>query len=153
MQQRGWVNVELLICLVETILGKYFTTQHTPAQLVLALRESSKHPNVRMLFKRIPVMAPILAPLLGVHFFSGAYFPQKWDLFPPFSHNSTSFKDTCLLTRKNKQRLLCMGRTFTVARMDLLHNCPFQLSFTWESNPARVKASERGAKFYPRGDY
>jgi hypothetical protein len=36
---------------VETILGKYFTTQHTPAQLVLALRESSKHPDVRMLFK------------------------------------------------------------------------------------------------------
>jgi hypothetical protein len=37
--------------LVNTILGKYFTTQHTPAQLVLALRESSKHPDVRMLFK------------------------------------------------------------------------------------------------------
>jgi hypothetical protein len=36
---------------VETILGKYFTTQHTPAQLVLALRKSSKHPDVRMLFK------------------------------------------------------------------------------------------------------
>jgi hypothetical protein len=36
---------------VETILGDYFTTQHTPEQLVLALRESSKHPNVRMLFK------------------------------------------------------------------------------------------------------
>jgi hypothetical protein len=31
---------------VETILGKYFTTQHTPAQLVLALRELSKHPMV-----------------------------------------------------------------------------------------------------------
>ena len=36
---------------VNTILGKYFTKQHTPAQLVLALRESSKHPDVRMLFK------------------------------------------------------------------------------------------------------
>jgi hypothetical protein len=49
--------------------------------------------------------------------------------------------------------LLCMGRTFTVARTDLLHNCPFQLSFSWESNPARVKASGRGAKCYPRGGY
>jgi hypothetical protein len=36
---------------VETVLGTYFTTQHTPAQLVLALRESSKHPGIRMLFK------------------------------------------------------------------------------------------------------
>jgi hypothetical protein len=36
---------------IKTILGKYFTTQYTPAQLVLALRELSKYPNVRMLFK------------------------------------------------------------------------------------------------------
>jgi hypothetical protein len=33
---------------------------------------------------RIPVMAQILAPILGVHFLWGAYFPQKWDLLPPF---------------------------------------------------------------------
>jgi hypothetical protein len=38
--------------LVNTILGDYFSTQHTPEQLVLlALREASKHPDVRMLFK------------------------------------------------------------------------------------------------------
>jgi hypothetical protein len=49
--------------------------------------------------------------------------------------------------------LLCMGRTFTVARTDLLHNCPFQLSFSWELTPACVKASKRGAKLYLRGDY
>jgi hypothetical protein len=41
----------------------------------------------------------------------------------------------------------------TVARTDLLHNCPLQLSFSCESNLARVKASGRGAKFYPRGEY
>jgi hypothetical protein len=35
----------------------------------------------------------------------------------------------------------------TIARTDLLHNCPFQLSFSWESALARVKASKRGAKF------
>jgi hypothetical protein len=34
------------------------------------------------------------------YIFFGAYFPQKWDLMPPFSHDSTSFKDTCLLIRK-----------------------------------------------------
>jgi hypothetical protein len=27
------------------------------------------------------------------------------------------------------------------------------LSVSWESNPARVKASGRGAKCYPRGEY
>jgi hypothetical protein len=43
-----------------------------------------------------------------------------------------------------------MGRTFTVARTGLLHNCPFQLSFSWELAPARVKASGRGAKCYLR---
>jgi hypothetical protein len=46
-----------------------------------------------------------------------------------------------------------MGRTFTVARPYLLYLGPFQLSVSWESNPARVKASGRGAKFYPRGCY
>jgi hypothetical protein len=47
-----------------------------------------------------------------------------------------------------------MGHTFTVAQTDLLYyNSPFQLSFSWESTPARVEASYRGAKCYPRGDY
>jgi hypothetical protein len=49
--------------------------------------------------------------------------------------------------------LLCMGRTSTGARTDYFHYCPFQLSFSWGSTPARVKASKRGAKLYPRGDY
>jgi hypothetical protein len=34
----------------------------------------------------------------GVHF-GGAYFPQKWDLLPPFSHDTSSFKDTCFLIK------------------------------------------------------
>jgi hypothetical protein len=42
--------------------------------------------------------------------------------------------------------MLCMGHTFTVT-------CPFQLSCSWESTPACVKASGRGAKCYPREDY
>jgi hypothetical protein len=101
------------------------------------------------LINRIPVMAPILAPLLGVHFFQGHISLKNGTFCPLFSHDSTFYKDTCLLIRKKKRRLFCMGRTFTVARTDLLHSCPFQLSFSWESNPARVKASGRGAKCYP----
>jgi hypothetical protein len=31
------------------------------------------------------------------YIFSGAYFPQKWDVLPPFSHDSTSFKNMWLL--------------------------------------------------------
>jgi hypothetical protein len=46
-----------------------------------------------------------------------------------------------------------MGHTFTVARPYLLYLGPFQLSVSWESNPALEKASGRGAKFYPRGGY
>jgi hypothetical protein len=35
-----------------------------------------------------------------------------------------------------------MGRTSTGARTDYFHYCPFQLSFSWGSNPTRVKASK-----------
>jgi hypothetical protein len=36
---------------VNTILGETFSVKYTPKQLVLALRDLSKHPDVRMLFK------------------------------------------------------------------------------------------------------
>jgi hypothetical protein len=105
-------------------------------------------------FNRIPVMAPILAPILGVHFLKGHFSLKNGTICPLISHDSSSFKDTCFLTKsENERKMLCMGRTFTIARPYLLNNCPFQLSFSWESNPARVKASERGAKCYPRGCY
>jgi hypothetical protein len=74
--------------------------------------------------------------------------------FAPFLATFQALSRTrVFLLSENERNLLCMGRTFTVARTDLLHNCPFQLSFSWESNPARVKASERGAKCYPCGCY
>jgi hypothetical protein len=44
-----------------------------------------------------------------------------------------------------------MGRTFTVARPYHLIIALNMWVVSWESNPARVKASGRGAKFYPRG--
>jgi hypothetical protein len=35
-----------------------------------------------------------------------------------------------------------MGRTSTANKPFALKYCPKQLSFSWESNPARVKASK-----------
>jgi hypothetical protein len=46
---------------------------------------------------RIPVMAPILAPILGVHFFWGHISIKNGTFCPLFSHDSTSFKNMWLL--------------------------------------------------------
>jgi hypothetical protein len=46
---------------------------------------------------RIPVMAPILAPLLVVIFFWGHISLKNGTFCPLFSHDSTSFKNMCLL--------------------------------------------------------
>jgi hypothetical protein len=74
--------------------------------------------------------------------------------FAPFSATIQDISKTrAFLLSENERNLLCMGRTFTVACPYLRNNFPFQLSFSWESNLARVKASGRGAKFYPRGCY
>jgi hypothetical protein len=98
-------------------------------------------------------MAPILAPIFRV-FFWGSIFPSKMGPFAPFSATIQALSRTrAFLPSENERKLLCMGRTFTVARLYLLNNCPFQLSFSWESTLARVKASGRGAKLYPRRDY
>jgi hypothetical protein len=43
---------------------------------------------------------------------------------------------------QKKSRLLCMGRTSTANKPLPLNNSPKQLSVSWESNPARVKASK-----------
>jgi hypothetical protein len=96
-------------------------------------------------------MAPILAPILGVYFL-GEHISLKNGT--PFSATIQALSRTrAFLLSENERKLLCMGPTFTVARPYLLNNCPFQLSFRWESNPARVKTSGRGAKCYPRGCY
>jgi hypothetical protein len=46
------------------------------------------------LVNRIPVMAPILAPILGVYFFSGAYLPKNRTYCPLFRQDTTFFRDT-----------------------------------------------------------
>jgi hypothetical protein len=42
-------------------------------------------------------MAVILRPLLGVHFFGGHISLKNWTICPLFKHDTSSFKDTCLL--------------------------------------------------------
>jgi hypothetical protein len=43
---------------------------------------------------------------------------------------------------ENERKLLCMGRTFTANKPLPLNNSPKELSVSWQSNPARVKASK-----------
>jgi hypothetical protein len=74
--------------------------------------------------------------------------------FAPFLATIQALSKKCVfLFNKRSKGCFFIGRTSTGARTNYFHNCPFQLSFSWESNPGRVKASERGAKCYPRGDY
>jgi hypothetical protein len=60
----------------------------------------------------------------------------------PFSGRIYAALAGVLLSEK-KRRLLCMGRTFTANKPLPLSNSPKQLSVSWESNPARVKASKK----------
>jgi hypothetical protein len=52
----------------------------------------------KLAVNRIPVMAPILAPILGIHFFRGHISLKNGTFCPLFSHDSTSFKNMWLLT-------------------------------------------------------
>jgi hypothetical protein len=45
------------------------------------------------------------------------------------------------LLSENEQKLLCMGHTYTANKPLPLNNSPKEVSVSWESNPARVKAS------------
>jgi hypothetical protein len=89
-------------------------------------------------------MVPLTAPFLGVHFF-WAYFPQK---LTPKRNIETEYKlfqrhvSSCLIIIKKEGRLLCMGHTSTANKPFALYYCPNQLSFSWESNTARAKASK-----------
>jgi hypothetical protein len=46
------------------------------------------------------------------------------------------------LLSEDEQKLLCIVRTFTANKPLPLNNSPKQLSVSWESNPACVKASK-----------
>jgi hypothetical protein len=64
--------------------------------------------------------------------------------FAPFLATIQALSSTRIfLLSENEQKLLCMGRTFTANKPLLLNNSPKQLSVSWESNLARVKASKK----------
>jgi hypothetical protein len=85
--------------------------------------------------------------LLGVYFFGGIS-PSKIGHIAPFLAMIQALSKTrVFLLSKKKQRLLCMGRTSTTNRGNNKKNEKNSLSVSWGLNPARVKASGRGAKF------
>jgi hypothetical protein len=63
--------------------------------------------------------------------------------FAPFLATIQALSSTRdFLPGENERKLLCMGRTFTANKPLHLYLGPKQLSVSWESNPARVKASK-----------
>jgi hypothetical protein len=55
------------------------------------------------------------------YIFFGGIFPSKMGPFAPFLATIQALSRTpVFLSSENEQKLLCMGRTFTVARTDLL---------------------------------
>jgi hypothetical protein len=64
--------------------------------------------------------------------------------FAPFLATIQALSSTrVFLLSKNERKLLFMGRTFTANKPVPLNNSSKQLSVSWESNPARVKASKK----------
>jgi hypothetical protein len=87
-------------------------------------------------------MVPLTAPLLGLYFFGGIS-PSKIGHIAPFLDRIQPLSSTrAFLLVEKKQILLCMGRTSTTNKPLPLNNSPKQLSVSWETNPARVKASK-----------
>jgi hypothetical protein len=86
-----------------------------------------------------------MAPLTGLKkgSFLGGISPSKMGPFVPFLATIQALSKTyAFLLSEKKRRLLCMGRPFTANKPLPLNNSPTQLSISWESNPARVKASK-----------
>jgi hypothetical protein len=70
-------------------------------------------------------------------------YPSKIGPIAPFLDTIQALsKARVFLLSENERKLLCMGRTFTANKPLPLNNSPKQLSVSWESNPARVKASK-----------
>jgi hypothetical protein len=64
--------------------------------------------------------------------------------FAPFLATIQALSSTRVsFLSENEQKLLCMGHTFTANKPLPLNNSAKQLSVSWESNPARVKASKK----------
>jgi hypothetical protein len=93
------------------------------------------------MFNSFQAIAPLTGQKKGVLFLRGHISLKNRTYCSLFRHDTSSFKGTCLLS-ENEQKRLCMGRTSSANKPLPLHNSPKQLSVSWESNPARVKASK-----------
>jgi hypothetical protein len=88
------------------------------------------------------------------YIFLGGIFPSKMGRFAPFLATIQALSKTCgFLLGQKYSRMLCMVHTFTGARTGYFIIALNMWFVSWESTPARVKASKRGAKSYPRGKY
>jgi hypothetical protein len=86
-------------------------------------------------------MAPLTGQEKEVHFV-GERISLKNGTFPPFLATIQPLSSArAFLLGENERKLFCMGRTFTANKPLPLNNSPKKLSVSWESNPARVKAS------------
>jgi hypothetical protein len=127
------------------ILGVHFFRGHISlkmgrfAPFLATIQALSK--TCVFLFISFQAIAPLTGQKKGVLFLRGHTSLKNGTFCPLFSHDTSSFKYTCLLTKsENGRKLLCMGRTFTANKPLPLNNSSKQLSVSWESNPARVVA-------------
>jgi hypothetical protein len=98
-------------------------------------------------------MAPILAPILGVHFFQG-HISLKNGTFSPLITAIQRLSKTCAFLFKEKSEGCFVWATPSLVLAPTYFIIALNMWFvSWESPPARVKASKRGAKSYPRGKY
>jgi hypothetical protein len=69
--------------------------------------------------------------------------PSKIGRIAPFLDTIQALSRTrAFLYSQKKSHLLCMGRTSTANKPLPLNNSPKPICGSWESNPARVKASK-----------
>jgi hypothetical protein len=101
------------------------------------LQASIMHNTV--LLNSIPVMAPILAPILGIHFFRGHISLKNRTYCPLFSHDSSSFKGTCFLIRLIVLPDALYGPHLHWCLHRLFHNCPKHVfcQLGIDSNPCK----------------
>jgi hypothetical protein len=91
-------------------------------------------------------MALISAPIWGVHFFGGI-FPSKMGRFAPFLAMIQAISKTCVFLLNKRSEGCFVWAAPPLVLAPTIFIIALNMCFvSWESNPARVKASKRGAK-------
>jgi hypothetical protein len=120
------------------LLFLYFFIVH-----FLLVKNTYKNPYSRSPVNSFQAIAPLMGQKKG-SFLRGHISLKNWTLCPLFSQTIQALSSTCVfLLGENERKLLCMGHTFTANKPLPLNNSPKQLSVSWESNPAHVKARGR----------